>query len=136
MRELQETKEMSRRPQQDVTRAEKLSQGPHIQPDVDVLDRPDEILVRADMPGVGADGVDARFENGIVTLSGVVKLRAPAKGGYLAQEYEPFDFYRQFVVGEGVDQSRISAEYEGGVLTLHLPKSESAKSRRIEIKRK
>ncbi len=131
-----ETKEMTRRPSQDAAGAEPPARGLHVHPDVDILDRPEEILVRADLPGVGSDGVDVRFENGILTLSGVVKLRAPAKGGYLVQEYEPIDFYRRFRVGEGIEQGGISAGYEDGVLTLHLPKSASARTRKIEIKKK
>ena len=55
---------------------------------------------------------------------------------YLLREYGVGDFYRAFQVSEVIDPSRIQAEYSGGVLTLHLPKSEAAKPRKIAVQAK
>jgi HSP20 family molecular chaperone IbpA len=51
----------------------------------------------------------------------------------LLHEYGVGDFYRTFRVSQQVDASRITAEYENGVLTLHLPKAEAARPRKIEV---
>jgi HSP20 family protein len=52
---------------------------------------------------------------------------------YLVQEYGVGDYYRTFQVSETIDAAKISAEYADGVLTLHLPKAESSKPRRIRV---
>jgi len=135
MEKTQEKKEMTPKPARDLGRPEQIRQGVHLHPDVDILDKGQEILLRADMPGAGADGVDVRFENGILSLFGRVQSRE-VEGDCLLQEYEEGDYYREFLVGDGIDEGKISAEYSDGVLTLHLPKSESAKPRRIEVQRK
>jgi HSP20 family protein len=120
----------------DAARPEQIRQGPHLHPLVDVLERDDEILLRADMPGVSADGIDVRFENGILILAGKARERSEDSKGELFREFVPMDYYREFTVGESVDREKITADYDAGVLTLRLPKSESTKPRRIEVRRK
>jgi len=120
----------------DAARPEQIREGPHVHPLVDVLERADEILLRADMPGVAAGGIDVRFENGILILAGKVRERGEEPKGELFREFVPADYYREFTVGESIDREKISAEYEAGVLTLRLPKSESTKPRRIEVRKK
>src|SRR5262249_3995120 len=103
-----------RKDSKDLTRAsqpEMVRQGPHDVPDVDILDRGDELLVRADMPGVDPNGIDVRFENGFLSFGGKSKARE-STGDALIQEFEGADFYRQFAIGEGIDESKISAEFE------------------------
>ena len=53
---------------------------------------------------------------------------------YLLREYGTGDYYRTFQVSEAVDASKITADYSDGVLTLHLPKTEAVKPRKIEVK--
>ena len=52
---------------------------------------------------------------------------------YLYGEYGIGDFYRAFTIGEAIDSKKISAELKNGVLTIHLPKTEAVKPRRIEV---
>ena len=59
--------------------------------------------------------------------------RQEAQGPYLRQEYGVGDFYRTFRVSEQIDASRISAQYAAGGLTLHLPKVEAVKPRKIKV---
>lgn len=132
----QDNKEVTRAAGRGVSGPEQIREGPHIQPDVDIIDRLQEIVIRADMPGVAPGGIEARFDNGILSLSGRQKTTAQGKREVIDQEYEPTDFYREFAIGEGIDEGKVSAEYEAGVLTLTLPKAPSAKPRRIEIRRK
>jgi HSP20 family protein len=132
------------KPAQDVTnpvtrdagRPEQIRQGPHQHPLVDVVERHDEILLRADMPGVPAAGIDVRFENGILILAGKIRERTEDWKGELFREFVPMDYYREFTVGESVDREKITADYDAGVLMLRLPKSESTKPRKIVVRRK
>jgi HSP20 family molecular chaperone IbpA len=135
MEKNEESKDMTRTPARDLGRPEQIRQGPRILPDVDIVEKEEEILLRADLPGVVPDGIDVRCENGVLSLYGRTKRQERPAGDLLIEEFEPMDFYREFTVGEGIDQGKVSAEFENGVLTLHLPKSESLKPRKIEVKK-
>ena len=87
----------------------------------------------AEMPGCDPKGIDVQFENGELTLYGRVVPRQLPKGGWLTCEFEVGDFARTFNVTESIETEKISAEYEQGILTLRLPKVETAKPRRIEV---
>jgi HSP20 family molecular chaperone IbpA len=101
-------------------------------PRVDIIETDKELLVFADVPGVRADDVDLRFENGELLLHGRVQPRQ-FEGTVLLGEYEEGDFYRVFAVHESIDTTRISAECKNGVLTVHLPKVEAAQPRQISV---
>lgn len=116
------------------TDVEHTRSGRFYRPNVDILERNDELVVLADMPGVKSGDIDIRFEGGELTIHGPVAPRQDANISYLLQEYGVGDFYRTFRVGEQIDAGKISAEYADGVLTLHLPKAEAAKPRQIKVK--
>lgn len=123
------------KPQQvEVAQSERTRCGPTYLPNVDILEKKDELLVRADMPGVTRDSVDICFENGVLAITGRVPPRSMANATPLHREYGVGDFYRTFRVSEAVDAARISAEYAHGVLTLRLPKVEAARARKIDVK--
>ena len=86
----------------------------------------------ADLPGVPKENLDVRVENNLLTIRGKPSHLAP--GDPIYREYELVSFFRQFELNDKVDQSKISAELQHGVLTLHLPKAEEAKPRKIEIR--
>ena len=113
--------------------AEETRQGPVYTPHVDIYEVEDELVLQADMPGVTGSEIDIRFEDGMLTVHGPVKPRHGEKTRFLAREYGVGDFRRTFKVTEMVDASRITAEYTAGVLTLHLPKVEAAKPRKISV---
>jgi HSP20 family protein len=119
--------------QRDEPRTEHTRSGRTFRPHVDIHEEGDELVLVADMPGVKAEDVDVRFEDGVLTIHGPVPPRWPEQGEFLLYEYGVGDFYRTFRVSEQIDASRIQAEYADGVLTLHLPKTESAKPRKIEV---
>jgi HSP20 family protein len=104
-----------------------------VAPRVDILETDDEILVFADMPGVAAQDVDIRFENGELTVHGRRTASHPDKEK-AAREFEVTSYFRSFQVTEQIAADRIEAELKNGVLTLHLPKVEAVKPRRIAVK--
>jgi len=125
---------MAKSPAEEITSAERTRSGICFRPNVDILDCRDELVVQADVPGASGEDVDINFEDGILTIHAKVKPRQPQETDYLLREYEVGDYFRSFHVSEAVDASKITAECAGGVLTLHLPKAEAAKPRKIQVK--
>lgn len=117
----------------EVPTAEHTRGGSYFRPNVDILERADELIVHADVPGAASDGIDVDFEDGILSIH----AKAPPRNqdvDFLAREYGVGDFYREFRVNETIDVAKISAEFADGVLTLHLPKVEAVKPRKIAVK--
>jgi len=107
--------------------------GASYTPRVDILETEDQLMLYADMPGVKPEDVDISYENGELTVYGRCAPRQE-QANYLLQEYGVGDYYRAFSISEQIDSERISAELKHGVLTVHLPKSEAVKPRRISVK--
>jgi HSP20 family protein len=103
---------------------EREERGVTVYPRVDVLETENEFLVLADMPGVSPAEVDVRFEKGELSVHG----RRPA-----ARDFEPTIYQRNFAVAETVAADKITAELRAGVLTIHLPKVEAVKPKRIAV---
>jgi len=123
-------------PTQEEQNVELTRIGQLYRPLVDILENGEELCILADMPGVDARNIDIKFEDGSLTIHGRVAPRQPENTNYLLQEYGIGDLYRVFQVSEAIDASKIRAEYTNGVLTLHLPKVEAAKARKIEVQAK
>jgi HSP20 family protein len=111
---------------------EQTRSGEFYRPDVDILELADELLVQADVPGARPDDIDVNFEDGALTIYAKVAER-PLTGPALYREYSVGDYRRTFRVSEQIDAGRISAQYGSGVLTLHLPKAEKARPRKIQV---
>lgn len=117
----------------EVTRAEQTNGGVLFSPRFDIWETADELVLYGDLPGVAPEALNIQFENRELTIHGKVDVRHEDVT-FLYGEYGMGDFYRSFTVGEAVDGANISAELNNGVCIIHLPKSEAAKPRRIEIK--
>ena len=99
---------------------------------VDIYENEDEILLHVDMPGVEKDNIKVNINNGTLTLSAVRQLET--KGVSTWEEFGDVEYRRSFSVPQSIDIGKVDAELKDGVLRLHLPKSEAAKPRQIEIK--
>jgi HSP20 family protein len=127
--------QMEKRKDAEVSPVERIRPGQAFVPVVDIIEKADELLVSADVPGARAEDIDINYEKGQLSIHARVEPRQdPERTEYLLREYGVGDFYRTFQVGEGIDQSKIEAEVKDGVLTLHLPKSETLKPRKISVK--
>jgi HSP20 family protein len=113
--------------------AEMTRDNPVYIPRFDIWENDDELVLCGDMPGVTQETLDINFENGELTIHGKVTLRNE-QASYLFQEYGIGDSYRTFTIGEAIDSDKIEAALKNGVLTVHLPKSEKVKPRRIAVK--
>lgn len=122
-----------REQQNELSTSERIREGVAFTPRVDILETENELLLHADLPGVWPDDLDVRFENGELILQGKCRTR---QGGatFLLNEYGVGDFYRAFSISESIDASCVNASLKNGVLTVHLPKTEKAKPKRIAVK--
>ena len=125
--------QVTKTPASEVAPAEHTRSGCYYRPNVDIVERADELTVQADVPGATADGIAVDFEDGMLSIHAEVPPRNQGVD-YLAREYGVGDFCREFRVNETIDVAAISAELADGVLTLHLPKVEAAKPRKIAVK--
>jgi HSP20 family protein len=109
-----------------------VSPGLCYSPRVDVLETDEESLLFADLPGVKPADVDVRFDNGELIIAGRCTPRNEGVN-YLLSEYGVGDFYRAFTISEQIDWQKISGDLKNGVLTVHLPKAETVKPKKITV---
>jgi HSP20 family protein len=103
-------------------------------PNVDILETEDALIVRADVPDVKIDDIDVRVENQTLTLKGHRKFEKQENvKGYHRLERSYGEFVRSFAVPPTVDTDKVQADYKNGVLTVTLPRKESAKPRQVKI---
>jgi HSP20 family molecular chaperone IbpA len=110
---------------------EKTRELPSVRPLVDIFENDSEILLHADMPGVVKKDISINMDNGKLYLSGIRYMEKV--GAVTWEEFGDLEYTRTFSVPQTIDVAKVSADLTDGVLKLHLPKSEAAKPRRIEI---
>ena len=129
------TKELKVKEKQELaTPAEQTRPGLVFTPDVDIFETEQEITLLADIPGVKPEDMNIDLREDVLTLTGQIFSEAGPDEESLLAEYETGTYYRQFTLSEVIDQSKIDAQLNNGVLRLRLPKVEKATPRRIEIK--
>ena len=113
---------------------DRIPNRPVFVPPSDIYETKDSIVVLAEMPGVAPDGVDITLERPVLTIRG--RGAASEHGGYqcVYNEFANGDYERVFTLSENIDRDRIEARLKDGVLHLVLPKAETAKARKIELK--
>ena|SRR5438093_10928565 len=107
------------------------AQERYIQPTVDIYESPDGLVLLADLPGVGPGDLDVRLQDNILTIQ--AKAKHAIEGEPIYREFDLVNFFRQFELSDQVDQGKITARLNHGVLTLQLPKAEKAKPRQIQV---
>ena len=88
-------------------------------PAIDVVTEDGDLVIRAELPGVKQEDVDITLHNNVLTISGERKAeQEEERGGYYVRERRYGSFSRSLTVPEGVDESKIHARYENGVLEV------------------
>lgn len=114
--------------------AEQTKPGKVFTPAVDIFETEKELTLLADLPGVKTEHLTIDLSDDVLTLVGEVKpFEGPDEEDFLI-EYEVGTYYRQFTLSELIDQNKIDAQLNDGVLRLHLPKVEKATPRKITVK--
>jgi HSP20 family protein len=103
-------------------------------PAVDILETENELVLKADVPGVDLKDIDIQLENGTLTVKGERKFEKEATNkGFHRMERSYGSFVRIFTVPETVEAENVKAAYDAGVLTITLPKKEIAKPKAIKV---
>jgi HSP20 family protein len=108
--------------------------GPVFRPNVDIVERPEEFIVTADLPGVDEHHVDVRLEHGVLSIEARLAIEPDPGWTSLHAEYRLGGYQRQFALNEGIDASGIGASMRDGVLELRLPKTARHRVRRIDVR--
>lgn len=133
MADTQSTELKVREKQEVSSPAEQTTPGLVFTPAVDIFETEKEITLLADMPGVKADDLTIDLRDNTLTLTGDIAPVDPSEEEDILIEYETGRYYRQFTIGELINQERINAKLTDGVLRLTLPKVEKATPKKISV---
>ncbi|HUF30113.1 MAG TPA: Hsp20/alpha crystallin family protein [Gemmatimonadaceae bacterium] len=105
-------------------------------PVVDIQEDEKEIAIVAELPGLKPDQVDVTCENGVLNIRG--EKSAERKESDQNRRYHLIErsygaFSRSFQLPQGLDESKIEASFDGGVLTVHVPKAALPQPKKIQI---
>ncbi|MEC4889594.1 MAG: Hsp20/alpha crystallin family protein [Nitrospira sp.] len=104
-------------------------------PTVDISETEGEYVIKAELPEVKKDDVKVTLEDGVLTIQGQRRQEKEEKTTkYHRIERSYGTFVRSFSLPDQVNESGVKAEFKEGMLNLHIPKSEKAKPRAIEVK--
>jgi HSP20 family protein len=103
-------------------------------PAVDLVEREDSLVLRADLPGLKEEDVQIEVRDNVLTISGERRAEfEDSEQGYYRIERAFGSFSRSLTLPEGVDSDKIDASFENGVLEVKIPKPEARKPKRISI---
>jgi HSP20 family protein len=104
-------------------------------PAVDILEGENEIVVKAELPGVDAKDIAVNVDNNVLTVKGERRFEKEVKKeNYTRMERMYGTFSRSFALPTFIDPATVRAQYKDGLLNITLPKKEAAKTRNVEVK--
>ena len=112
---------------------EQTEPGKFYVPYTDIHETDGALVVTMEIPGVEKDAVDVQLENNVLSVEGRVDFDEYEDLEPVYTEYNVGHFRRSFKISSEIDQSKIAAGVENGVLTLNLPKAEEQKARKIAV---
>lgn len=103
-------------------------------PKTDLIDRKNEILVRAELPGLDKKDVEVTLNDNILLVKGHTKTeKEEEKGEYHRHEIQSSSFARSISVPSNIDASKIAASLKDGVLEVTLPKNKESTTQNIDV---
>lgn len=111
-----------------------VSSGSSWTPAVDIFDAQDEIVLRAELPGLTPEDIDIEVDDNVLTLKGERRFQETVEEGrYYRLERSYGQFQRSVTLPQGVKADEISAGFDNGVLTVKVPKADEVKPRKISV---
>lgn len=110
------------------------TEEPYVAPLADIYETPEAYVLLLDMPGAGRENVSVRLENHTLFVKAPVESLHGADAAILHREHRTGGYERSFVLGEDINPENIDAQFENGVLTVKLFKSERVRPREIKIR--
>jgi len=111
----------------------RTADGGHAAMRMDAVRRDDEIELRFDLPGIDADSIDVTVDRGVLSVSARRSQEYAEGEKPFVRERVMGSFTRRIRLSDSVDAEKISASYDGGVLTVSVPLVERAQPRKVEI---
>ncbi len=103
-------------------------------PSVDIFENDNEVVMKAELPGMNAKDIEVRLENNVLTLKGERHFEKETKEeNYHRIECEYGTFTRSFAMPAAVNGDKVTAEYKDGILKIVLPKKEETKAKPIKV---
>ncbi|EPC00220.1 hypothetical protein L861_06925 [Litchfieldella anticariensis FP35 = DSM 16096] len=103
-------------------------------PLVDIYEEDNALHILADMPGVTREGLSIEVDNNVLSLEGEIQIDMPEGIAATYAEVRAQRYARRFTLSHEIDTEAIEARVDSGVLHLVLPKKETHRSRRIEVR--
>jgi len=128
------TKDIQKQEMEKGEKIERARAAKVFTPDVDIVERKNDIVVIADMPGIDEASVDITLENNVLSIYGKVDWDVPDKLKLLHGEYGIGDYQRVFTLSGDVNREKIEATVNNGVLKIVLPKAEAARTKKIAVR--
>ena len=113
---------------------EALEKESWVAPLIDIYETKDDYFLTAQMPGVSKEDMKIKLEEGHLVIMGRVNYSESVDLKYIMKETETGNFYRRFKVSDSIDEQKIDASLENGILHVKLPKHDRVKPKTIEIK--
>ena len=101
---------------------------------IDVMQKEDDIIVSASVPGIKPEEIDVAIEDNVLTIRAERKSESEQDVTYLIKERPEGSFFRALRLPDTVDAEKISSSYCNGVLTVTMPKAEEKKKKQIQVK--
>ncbi len=103
-------------------------------PKCNIIDTAKDVQVIAEIPGLTKDEVNIKVENGVMTISGKqASMTKDDEVKYIRRELKHSSFKRSFELGDTLDPTKISANFENGILNITIPKKEESLPKTIDI---
>lgn len=103
-------------------------------PAIDIIDRTNEIIVKAEMPGVAREDIDISMKEGTLTLKGEIKDEAEKDNGEYSYSERAYRYYARAInIPVKIAAESVKATLKDGILSVHLPKAEDLQPRKIKV---
>ena len=103
-------------------------------PSVDIFENDNEVIIKAELPGMNSKDIEVKLENNVLMLKGERRFEKETKEeNYHRIEREYGAFSRSFALPAAVNSDKVTAEYKDGILKVTLPKKEEIKSKPIKV---
>ncbi len=101
---------------------------------LDVFEEDENLVLRASVPGVEPEDIEVTIEDGILTIKGQTSEESESREkGYIIKERRTGSFHRSLRLPDRFDPDKAESDYENGVLTVHLPKAEEKRAKRLAV---
>jgi HSP20 family protein len=109
--------------------------APLLVPHIEVQQRGNELVVKADLPGLRPEDINVAVDRGVLTVSGERRQEErEEREGFIRSEVSYGTFYRTIPLPDGADEERVAATFRNGVLEVTIPVSERQQGRRVQVK--